>query len=147
MKYDNKELSRRLFEDGWNKGKLDVIQELTAPNATLFDPNVPIAGKGFESVKGYFQTLKTAFPDLSFKIEDQVAEGDKVVTFLSCTGTHEGDLLGFAPSHVRATIPSVVKQRFENGKAIESWILWDTFTFMKNAGATAMAGHEMAGSR
>src|SRR2546421_1614242 len=97
MSDQNKALARRSFEEVWNNGNLAVINELVAPNATFHDASVP-GGKftGPEGLKQFVQIYKGAFPDVRITINDQVAEGDKVVTRWTATGTHTGQLMGIA---------------------------------------------------
>src|ERR671936_1612701 len=94
---DAKALSRRLFEEVWNKGNQAAIGELIATSYVRHDPATPEL-TGIEGFKQNFTTLRTAFPDIHFTVEDQVAEGDKVANRLSWRGTHKGDYRGVAPT-------------------------------------------------
>ena len=77
---ENKALVRRAFEEGWNAGNLDVFDETDAPEYVLHDPSVPEDVRGVEAVKQFASMYLRAFPDLNFTLEEQLAEGDKVVT-------------------------------------------------------------------
>lgn len=131
---DNKALSRTLFEKVWNANQTDLIPELVSPDLTINDPYNPVTTKGVEAQKTYLANYKKAIPDLMFRIEDQVAEGDFVVNFVTATGTHEGELIGIPPTHKKATVNAIVKLRFANGKIVSTYTLWDTLAFMKNVG-------------
>src|SRR3982074_2602599 len=99
MSEQNKALARRAIEEIWNQGKLAAIDELVASNATYHDPHVP--GGRFtrrEGVKQCVQIYRGAFPDVRLSINDQIAEGDKVVTRWTATGTHKGQFMGIAPT-------------------------------------------------
>ena len=113
MSDQNKALVRRAFEEVWNQSKLTVIDELIASNAVYNDPNVP-GGKltGPEGVKQFVQIYRTAFPDVRVTINDQIAEGDKVVTRWTATGTHKGQLMGIAPTNKPATVTGIDVARF-----------------------------------
>src|SRR3984893_4664867 len=104
MSEQNKALARRALEEIWNQGKLNVIDELTASNATFHDPNVP-DGKftGPEGLKQFVQIYRGAFPDVRLTINDQIAEGDKGVARRTATGTHKGQLMAIAPTNKKAT--------------------------------------------
>ena len=78
---------------------------------------------------------REAFPDTSFEIEDQLAEGDKVVTRWTATGTMEGELMGMQPTGKNATITGITIDRIEKGKIVEGWTNWDTLAMMQNIGA------------
>ena len=144
MSEQNKALARRAIEEVWNEGKLAVIDELTASNATYHDPNVP-GGKftGPEGVKQFVQIYRGAFPDVRLTINDQIAEGDKVVTRWTATGTHKGQLMGIAATNKHATVTGVDVDRFQNGKVVEAWASYDMFGLLQQLGvvpALAPAG-------
>ena len=132
---ENKEISRRLFEQVWNEGKVEMLEGFHTPDCVITDPYNPTAS-GLEGAKQYLSSYRKAFPDLNFRMDEQVAEGETVVNFLTVTGTHEGVLLGLPPSHKKASVSAVVKLRFRNGKIAESTSLWDALTFMRIAGGT-----------
>ena len=134
MATDKKQIAFRLFDEVWNKGKVELLDTFITPFTIIRDPYIPIKTKGVTASKEYLHFFKTAFPDLFLKIEDQIAEGDKVVTYLSATGTHKGEFLGLAPTFKKATIPCFVMHRFEGDKIVESFVMWDAFGFFKAAG-------------
>lgn len=135
---ENKEISRRLFEQVWNEGKVEMLESFHTPDWVIKDPYNTVPASGLEGAKQYVMSYRKAFPDLNFRIDEQVAEGETVVNFLTATGTHEGVLLGLPPSHKKASVSAVVKLRFRNGKIAESTSLWDALTFMRIAGGTEM---------
>jgi len=135
MSEQNKALARRGIEEVWNQGKLSTIDELTSTSATFHDPNVP-GGKftGPEGLKQFVQIYRTAFPDVHIKVEDQIAEGDKVVTRWTGTGTHKGDLMGIKPTNKFSSVTGVDIERYQNGKVVESWANYDMFGMMQQLG-------------
>jgi steroid delta-isomerase-like uncharacterized protein len=144
MSEQNKALARRAIDEVWNQGKLTVIDELTASNATYNDPNVP-DGKftGPEGMKQFVQIYRGAFPDVRITINDQIAEGDKVVTRWTATGTHKGQLMGIAPTNKHAIVTGVDIARFHDGKVVEAWASYDMFGMLQQLGvvpALAPAG-------
>jgi predicted ester cyclase len=91
---DNKAIVRRAYLDGMNNRDLSIIDETFAPDYVVHYPGMePIEGR--EAAKEAIAAFLDAFPDIVFKIEDQVAEGNKVVTRWSAHGTHNGDFRGF----------------------------------------------------
>jgi predicted ester cyclase len=80
-------------------------------------------------------SLLAAFPDGRWTIEDQVAEGDKVVTRWSFTGTHQGELMGIAPTGKQVTTSGMVIDRIVEGKIVEEREEWDTLGMMQQMGA------------
>ena len=135
MSEQNKARARRALEEIWNQGKLALIEEMTAPNATYHDPNVP-GGQfnGPAGVKQFVEIYRAAFPDVSIKVDDQIAEGDKVVTRWTATGTHKGDLMGIAPTNKHATVAGVDIDRFQDGKVVEAWASYDMFGMLQQLG-------------
>jgi steroid delta-isomerase-like uncharacterized protein len=141
MSDQNKALARRTLDEVWNQGKLAVIDELAAPNATYNDPNVP-GGKftGPEGMKQFVQIYRSAFPDVHITVNDQIAEGEKVVTRWTATGTHKGQLMGIAPTNKPATVAGVDIAQFRDGKVVEAWASYDMFGMLQQLGvAPALA--------
>jgi predicted ester cyclase len=97
MSEENEALVRRSFEDVFNQGNLDAVEEIFASDHVLHDPTSPEEIRGAEGMRGYVRMYRSAFPDLQQTIEDQFAEGEKVATRLMGRGTHQGELMGIAP--------------------------------------------------
>jgi steroid delta-isomerase-like uncharacterized protein len=135
MSEQNKALARRGIEEVWNQGKLSAIDELIASNAIYHDPNVPGGSfTGPDGLKQFVTIYRTAFPDVRIRVDDQIADGDKVVTRWTATGTHKGDLMGIAPTNKFATVAGVDIELFQNGKVVESWASYDMFGMMQQLG-------------
>jgi steroid delta-isomerase-like uncharacterized protein len=78
---------------------------------------------------------RNAFPDVQLSIEDQVAEGDKVVTRWIGRGTHQGELMGVAPTGNQVRVDGMTISRIEDGKIIEEWEIYDALGMMQQLGA------------
>jgi predicted ester cyclase len=128
---ENKALARRVLEEMFNKGNLDVADELLAPNYVDHDPAMPEDIHGPEGFKQYVSGYRSAFSDLHLEFEDQIAEGDKVVTRWTGTGTHDGELSGIAPTGNRVTLPGMEIVRISGGKLVEGWEGYDTMNLMR----------------
>src|ERR687896_1322169 len=114
---ENKALVRHLFEEVYNRGNLDVADEVLAPD---FAWKLPGKDAGIEVYKQWIASQLAASSDLHFSIEEQVAEGEKVVTRLIGSGTHDQKEFGeFAPSGVRITIEAIIIHRMFEGKIVE----------------------------
>jgi steroid delta-isomerase-like uncharacterized protein len=135
MSEQNKALARRSIEEIWNQGKLAVIDELVASDATFHDPSVP-GGKftGPQGMKQFVQIYRGAFPDIRLTINDQIAEGEEVVTRWTATGTHSGELMGIAPTNKRATVTGVDIDRYQGGKVVEAWASYDMLGLLQQLG-------------
>ncbi len=131
MSEGNKNVVRRLFEEVWNKGNLQVTDDLFTPNYTHHDSSTPDVGRGPESEKKRVALYRNAFPDLRLTIDDIIAEGETVVARWSCRGTHKGDLNGIAPTGNHFNITGVSIARFTNGKMSEGFVNWDALGLMQ----------------
>jgi predicted ester cyclase len=133
----NKANSRRFYEEVCNKGSLDLLDELADPNCVTHQADGAGGNdiRGRDALKQFVKMYYAAFPDLRFTIEDQFAEGDKVVTRLSSEGTHKGELMGIAPTgkHV-AGVTGIFIDRYSGGKFVEGWGNWDTLGLMQKLG-------------
>lgn len=129
----NKAIARRSCEEIWNQGNLSVVDELTDSNAV----NRSFGGefRGTDTVKAIIEEFRTAFPDVQFTINDLVAEGDQVVSFLTMTGTHKGSLRGIEPTGNSITVKGCSHMRIRNGKIVEEENYYDEVGMMRQLGA------------
>jgi steroid delta-isomerase-like uncharacterized protein len=140
MSEENKALVRRSFEEVFNQGNLDAVEEIFAPDYVLHDPTSPEEIRGTEGIRGYVSMYRTAFPDLQQDIEDQFAEGEKVATRLIGRGTHQGELLGIPPTGNRVEAVGIVINRISGGKIAESWANYDALGMMQQLGVIPPPG-------
>lgn len=127
----NKENMRRVFEEAWSKGNVEVLDEVVAPSFKQHQYERPSTREGF---KAAIQEIRTAFPDLKVTIEDSVAMDDKVWARVTCTGTHRGQFKGLSPTARRFEITEIHIARFENGKGVEHWGVADMPRLMEQLG-------------
>ena len=131
---DNKALVRRFFEDGWNKQNLALVDELLS--ADYVDHNLP---PGFPPTRdGFKQSASmywSGFPDGRLTIEDQVAEGDVVVTRWSGRATHTGEFMGIAPTGKQVAVDGITINRVADGKFVETWLQFDRLGLLQQLGA------------
>jgi steroid delta-isomerase-like uncharacterized protein len=132
---ENKALVRRSFEEVFNQGNLDAVEEIFAPDYVLHDPTSPEEIRGTEGMRQYVSMYRTAFPDLQQTIEDEIAEGEKVATRLTGRGTHQGELIGIPPTGNRVEAVGIVINRMSGGKIAESWANYDALGMMQQIGA------------
>ena len=131
----NKVIVRRLFEEAFEHGNLAMLDEIIAPDQVNGGPGaLPGMPSGPEGSKMLISAYRNAFPDLHFTIDEQIAEGDKVVTRWTAHGTHNGELAGLPPTGKPATVVGMGIDRVENGKIVESWGLFDQFGMLQQLG-------------
>jgi steroid delta-isomerase-like uncharacterized protein len=140
---ENKALVRRLVAEVWNAGDLDIIDELLAPEWVRHDPAAPEQLRGPDGFRRFVEMYRSAFPDLRFTVEDQVAEGDRVATRWSAVGTHQEELMGMPPSGNRAEVTGITLERFSGGKFVESWDQYDALGMMRQLGVVPDPGEPM----
>jgi steroid delta-isomerase-like uncharacterized protein len=134
MSEENKAIMRRWVEEIWNKGNLDVIDEIVGVDFVRHDPSDPEPVLGQHGLKHLVTMYREAFPDLTFAVEDQIAEGDKVVSRWTSTGTHKCDLGGIAPTGNATTGSGIHIARIVNGKVMEGWNNGDSMGLMQQLG-------------
>ena len=126
----NKAIERRIFEEVWNQGALDVADELLAADCIVHTPPNPDT-VGTEAFKGMVGMYLAAFPDLQWTTEDIIAEGDKVVIRWTATGTHQGELMSIPASGRQVTWTGMTIYRFADGKIVENWWAYDALGMMQ----------------
>lgn len=139
----NKAVSRRWYEEIFNQGKFEVADEICATNYVNVDPYGPPGGWpiGPAGTKAVVGTYRTAFPDVVFTVEDQVAEGDKVATRWTARGSHTGPLPGgIGPTGKSAVVTGISIERFEGGKMAESRVNWDFLGMLQQLGIIPAPG-------
>ncbi len=140
MAEENKDTSRRFYEELFNQGNLDAAEEIVTPDFVIHDPNLPEEPRGPEGLKAFVSMYRSAFPDVEFTIEDQIAEGEKVGTRWVADGTHQGELMGIAPTGNRIRVRAFTLQRFSGGKIAEDWAHYDALGMMRQIGAIPEPG-------
>ena len=102
---ENKNLSKRLFDEVWNKANLDIIEEFIALDYVIHMGSKDLIG--IENYKFFIQMYLKAFPDIHYTVDDLIAEGDKVVCRVTTSGTHRGDLEGIPPTGKRMSVNNI----------------------------------------
>jgi steroid delta-isomerase-like uncharacterized protein len=146
MSEQNKENMRRVLEEAFGQGKVEVIDEVLDPNFVCWDPNSESGEiRGADTIKGEIEYFHNAVPDLTYTVEDQVVEGDKVVSRYTVSGTHQGEFFGVPGTGKRIEMTGINIDRFdENGKLIEEWPEYDLLGAMQQMGAISEPGQEEA---
>lgn len=136
MSEENKQLLRRWFEEVWNQGRADAIEELFDANGIAYglsdDPANPIQGP--RDFRPFHTVFREAFPNMTIVVEDMVAEGDKVVARCSVRAKHEGDFLGRAATQSPVDFTGIAIVRIEHGMIVEAWNNFDFMTLHKQVG-------------
>ena len=135
MSQENKANVRRVIEEGFGQGKLEVIDELVDADFVCYDPNSETGVmQGAEAMKGMIGWLRNVFPDSTYAIEDQVAEGEKVTTRWTMRGTQQGEFFG-PPTGRQVELTGIQIDRLEGGKLVEEWPEYDMLGALRQVGA------------
>jgi len=132
----NKALIRRWFEEVWNQGRADAIDEMMAPGAPCHglsdDPAQALRGP--EDFHPLHDMFRGALSNIEVVVEDAIAEGDKVVARCSVRGRHIGDHLGVAASNALVEFTGIAIGRVSDGKFVETWNNFDFLTMNQQIG-------------
>ena len=139
MSEENKSTVRRFLEEAFGQGKTELVDEVLRSDFVCYDPNSETGEiSGAQTIKGEIEYFRNAVPDLTYTVVDQVAEGDKVVTRYTASGTHQGEFFGVAPTGNRIEMSGIQIDRFdESGKMTEEWPEYDLLGAMRQMGAAS----------
>ncbi len=132
---NNKALVRRYFEDAWNKHNPALVDEIYATDFVDRSPDIPGIAHTRDGLKQFMGVYLRAFPDADITIEDQLVEGDRVVTRWTGRGTQTGEFMEMPPSGKKVAVPGVQIDRFSGGKIVEEWTLFDQLGMLQQLGA------------
>jgi steroid delta-isomerase-like uncharacterized protein len=135
MVQEHGKLIRRWFDEVWNSGRMDAIDEMASPDVIGHGQAQHATDVGLREFKTFAVGLRSAFPDMNVTIDDVIEQGDKVVARWTATMTHMGDFLGIAPTGKQATITGTSIQRISGGKIVEGWDNWDQLGLLVQIGA------------
>jgi len=125
----NKAIVRGYMNEVLNNGNVAAFD-------TYFSEDVVFNNsKGVKQQLAGMQSIRSAFPDFRLIIEDQIAEGDKVVTRVTFQGTHRGEFRGTAPTGKQIKYSGIAVDRIVEGKVVEMWHVADQLALLQQVGA------------
>jgi steroid delta-isomerase-like uncharacterized protein len=140
MSTDNKSIVRRLYDEVWNKRKIDLVAELISPSHALVDPFVSGSQVGPELYRRRIQELTTSFPDLRFTLDDLIAEKDKVVAAWVISATHKGEFMNIPATGKKVSVEGITIHYIRDGKILDSNARWDSMGLLRQLGALPALG-------
>jgi len=126
-----------LFGECWRTGEVDILDEVLAPDFVYHSPGAPPGLAGF---KQSLLMLSAGLHDLRYTVEDLFAEGDKVADRMTWQATHQGELMGIAPSGNTVRGEEMHISRIAEGKIVEHWGQGDNLGLMQQLGAIPPPG-------
>jgi steroid delta-isomerase-like uncharacterized protein len=130
---DNSAIVRSFIEQTINDGQIDLAGQFVWEDVTEQVP-FPGQGPGLEGLKDVLRGMRAAFPDLYFSVEEQIAEGDKVLTRFEWTGTHHGDFLGVPATGRSVKVWGMVMDRLQAGRIKDTRLIMDSLGLMMQLG-------------
>jgi steroid delta-isomerase-like uncharacterized protein len=146
MSTENKDIVRRLYDEVWNKRKLDVVAQIISPSHALLDPFVSGSQVGPELYRRRVLELTASFPDLRFTLDEVIAEKDKVVVLWVISGTHKGDFMNIPPTGKKVSVEGITIHYIRDGKILDSNARWDALGLLRQLGALPALGHSKEAS-
>ncbi len=134
----NKALVTTWFEEAWNKGRIEAIDEMVAPLAVAHGLG-PIGAAGPAAIRAFHARFHAAFSNSRVRIESILAEGDMVAVRWTRTATHSGKDLGFPATNKTVTFGGMLFVRIEEGKFAESWNCFDKAGLLQQLGQTNLS--------
>ena len=132
---ENKALMRHFYEEVFNQRNLAAIDDFVAPTFVNHSAaQLGMTGGDLEHVTQFVGVVMQVFPDLHYAVEDMVAEGDKVVTRLTLSGTQQGPFMGIPPTGTHAVVSDIEIFRITGGKAVECWVQVDFLGLLQQLG-------------
>jgi steroid delta-isomerase-like uncharacterized protein len=131
---ENVAVVNRYLEEIWNKGNLDAVDDLLSEDYRHGTPP-PGMEPTREGFKQYVGMVKSAFPDLTLRAEDTIAEGDKVVQRNVGRGTHRGDFVDVPPTGKEVNIDGISIYQVRDGRIVKDWTIVDLMGLMQQIGA------------
>lgn len=128
--------TRRWGAEVASAGDYDVLDAILAPGFVDHDP-APGQGPGIDGLKGFFRTMRAAFPDLKAEAVEIAATEDHVAMRYTLSGTHEGEFQGAPPTGRRFEVSAMQLARFENGRCVERWGSTDELGMIRQLGILA----------
>jgi steroid delta-isomerase-like uncharacterized protein len=131
----NRAIVTRYFNEVMNQGKLDVIDEIMAPNFAFRIPTLPEPVRGLGEMKQFVSGLRNGFPDIQFQVEREIAEGDKVACRWTITGTHKWIFLGVPATNNFIKDQGIDIFRISDGQIVEIWVNENDLGLLQQIGA------------
>lgn len=131
---------RDFLDAAWNRGDTSIIDRTVAEHHVEHEPDGDEVGRGH--LKETILAYRTAFPDLRMSFEDQIADGDRVVTRWIASGTHQGELNGIGATGRAAQVSGIFIHRLADGQIKESWSMFDQIGLLLQLGVIQLPAPE-----
>ncbi len=138
MAIDIANLTREFFEEVWHKGNVDFISTHCTPDFRYHD--VLSADLDREGFKQFVRTIRNAFPDVRFRLDEILVSGDSATVRWTATGTNRGEILGNPATNRSGSVTGIEIIRMSGEKQREQWVNWDVYGMLRNLGMAPQLG-------
>jgi len=140
MAEEYKTLLHKWFEEVWNKGREEAIDEMFATDGIAHGLNDADGNtvRGTEGFKTLHRAFRSAYPDLQITVEDTVTEGDKIAARCTVRAKHAGEGLGIAPTNQPVEFTGLAIVKIKDGKIVEAWNEFDFMKMYRQVGALTL---------
>jgi steroid delta-isomerase-like uncharacterized protein len=123
---DAASLMRRWFDEIWNRGRIESVDELLAEDAVMWGIGRPDqSSRGGAEFKEFYRRQRSATPDVKINLDQVIQEGDTAFARWTATMTHTGEGLGAAPTNKTIALSGMSACRTRDGRIVEGWNVWD----------------------
>ncbi|WP_458206613.1 ester cyclase [Haladaptatus sp. NG-SE-30] len=130
-----KDKEEQFVAEIWNEGNFESIDELVSDEYVGHWFGFEDEAVDFDGLKKFIRAVRTGFPDFEMNVEFMFAEEDMITVGFTAVGTHEGEFMGVPPTGKEGEpVPGIMVHRFEDGKVIEGWAVWDSLGLMQQLG-------------
>lgn len=140
MPIENKVIIQRLYDEVWNKRKVELLHLLLSPSHALHGPIFPGSSIGPEAYKQTLIVFTSGFPDLRFTVEEMVAEDEKVVCYWTISGTQQGEFMGVPATGKKVSVDGITIHHIANGKIMDTYVSPDMWGMMHQLGVVPALG-------
>ena len=134
MSAENEALARRFFEEFCDGRRLEIAEEILAPDHVYHDPQSPPSPPGPEGMKEIVRLYQEAVEG-HWEVHEVAATDDRAMVRWTGHGTHSGEIMGLAPTGRSLKVDALTLLRIEDGRIAENWTTWDTLGMLQQLGA------------
>lgn len=140
---EHKLLFGRLYHGVWNERRLEFLDQLIAETHALAEPTMSGTSVGPAAYKRQVERFLAGLPDLKFTVDETVSDGDKLVVYWTMNGTQRGTLFGVPATNKKVNICGVTMHEIADGKILESTVIWDRMSLVKQLGIEMPVEYQM----
>ena len=134
VKQQQTDLIHRYFDEVWNRGRVEVLDDILTSDYINHSPSVPNPEPGPLGLAPIVEAMRRAFPDLRYDIEDIVHGEDSLAVRLTVSGTHRGDFFGIPPTGRAFCVTQINIERLREGRIAEHWRTMDELGLLRQLG-------------